>query len=302
MISADLNYETETRTNSLSPNPMKRNSPHLLTALLSVALLLAGNLNIQAQKAPQPLKVLLITGGCCHAYATQKEILKKGLESRAHVVVDQVHSDDTSTNPPLAIYGNPDYAKGYDVIIHDECAAKMADVDTIKDVLAPHRNGIPGVNLHCAMHSYRVGDHRTPSKSGTDESLGFDDLGIQSSGHGPKEPIVVSFTGKNHPITKEMKDWATGPEELYNNVQVFKGAKGLATGYQHQPERKRRGETVPAQDAEAVVVWTNVYEGTRVFSTTLGHYDETVQDDRYLDLVTRGLLWSCKKLNNRYLK
>ncbi len=99
-----------------------------------------------------------------------------------------------------------------------------------------------------------------------------------------------------------MADWATGPEELYNNVQIFKSAKSLASGFQYQPERKRGNKLTPATDAEAVVVWTNIYHDTRVFSTTLGHYDETVQDDRYLDLVTRGLLWSCKKLNEQYLK
>ena len=74
-------------------------------------------------------------------------------------------------------------------------------------------------------------------------------------------------------------------------------------GFQHQPERKaKNGKVTPAKDAEAVVVWTNDYHGTRVFSTTIGHYDETVADDRYLDLVTRGLLWSCNKLNDTYLK
>jgi type 1 glutamine amidotransferase len=40
----------------------------------------------------------------------------------------------------------------------------------------------------------------------------------------------------------------------------------------------------------------NDYRGTRVFSTTLGHNTETVSDPRYLDLVTRGLLWSVKRL------
>ena len=38
-------------------------------------------------------------------------------------MVDQIHTDDKSTKPPLPIYGNPDYAKGYDLVIHDECAA-----------------------------------------------------------------------------------------------------------------------------------------------------------------------------------
>ena len=229
---------------------MTHKTRSIFYTLLAATLLMASAVSSQAQKAPKPLKVLLMTGGCCHAYATQKEILKKGLEARAHVVVDQVHSDDTTTAPPMEFYGNPDYAKGYDVIIHDECAAKMDNVATLKDILAPHRNGIPGVNLHCAMHSYRVGNHREPTKAGTDASLWFDYLGIQSSGHGPKEPIVVNFTAKKHAITKGMADWATGPEELYNNVQIFKSAKGLASGNQHQPERKRGGNVVPAQDAD----------------------------------------------------
>src|SRR5450432_351351 len=68
--------------------------------------------------APKPLKVLLITGGCCHDYAAQKDILKKGIEERANVVIDQIHTDDTTTQPPLAILRKPDYAAGYDLIIH----------------------------------------------------------------------------------------------------------------------------------------------------------------------------------------
>ena len=50
-------------------------------------------------------------------------------------------------------------------------------------------------------------------------------------------------------------------------------------------------------------VWTNKYNGrTNVFATTLGHNNATVGDARYLDLVTRGLLWSVDKLNDSYLK
>ena len=48
---------------------------------------------------------------------------------------------------------------------------------------------------------------------------------------------------------------------------------------------------------ETVVVWTNTYGGkARVFSTTIGHNNATVEDARYLDLVTRGVLWACDKL------
>ncbi len=277
-------------------------SDHPFKRLAVAALLIAATLPLQAQKA-KPLKALRITGGCCHAYATQKNILKKGIEARANVIVDQIHTDDSSNNPPLAIYRNPNYAKGYDVVIHDECAAGMDDISVVEDVLAPHRSGTPGVNLHCAMHSYRVGNHRVPAAPGSGDNLWFDYLGIQSSGHGPKEPIAISFTNTDHPITQNLEDWATGNEELYNNVQVFPSSQALATGFQFQPKRKaRNGNEIAAKNDEAVVVWTNDYRGTRVFSTTIGHFDETVADERYLDLVTRGLLWACGKLNADYLK
>ena len=269
----------------------------LLALLLSIGV-------SHAAKGPKPLRVLLLTGGCCHDYAAQKDILKKGLEARAHVHVDQIHTDDKSTKPPLAILGNPDYAKGYDVVIHDECAAAIADAKLVEGVLAPHKNGIPGVNLHCAMHSYRVGNHREPTTAGSEGSMWFDYLGLQSSGHGPKEPIKVNFSKAKHPVIATLKNWATGPEELYNNVQVFPGATALANGVQMQKPRAPKGKKAAgdATKAEATVVWVNEYHGTKVFSTTLGHFNETVADDRYLELVTRGLLWSCDKLNAEYLK
>jgi type 1 glutamine amidotransferase len=36
-----------------------------------------------------------------------------------------------------------------------------------------------------------------------------------------------------------------------------------------------------------------------VFSTTIGHNNATVADARYLDLVTRGLLWACGKSDDK---
>lgn len=275
-----------------------------LPALLLVAAIALGASvpTSLAKDPPKPLRVLLITGGCCHSYATQKDILKHGLEARAHVIVDQLHSDNTTTNPPLAFYGNPDYAKGYDVVIHDECAARMDDPAILEMILAPHRNGIPGVNLHCAMHSYRVGNFRQPTAPGSVDGLWFEYLGVQSSAHGPKVPVKITYLDTNSPITKGLTGWTTGDEELYNNIQVMPTAQPLARGYQHQPPARNAPEGSPYVDAEAVVVWTNLYRGVRVFSTTIGHWDETVADDRYLDLVTRGLLWSCDKLNDQYLK
>jgi hypothetical protein len=245
-----------------------------------------------AADAPKPLKILLITGGCCHDYATQKDILKQGLEKRANVEVTQAHTDDKSTKPPLAIYGNPDYANGFDLVIHDECAADIKDPATVEGVLKPHRDGIPGVNLHCAMHCYRVGDPNKPQTAGTPEALWFDYLGIQSSRHGAQLPISIAFVDKESPIVMGMADWTTIKEELYNNIQVFPTAHALAKGTQTYKTKEGTEKT-----DEYVVAWTNTYGKTRVFSTTIGHNNETVSDDKYLDLVTRGVLWACDKLN-----
>src|SRR5271157_5051884 len=105
------------------------NIAHLKKFVLAsaFALILPGPAAPSLQAADtKPLRVLLITGGCCHDYAAQKDILKKGIEERANVVIDQIHTGDSSTHPPLAILGHPDYAQGYDLVIHDECGSDIS--------------------------------------------------------------------------------------------------------------------------------------------------------------------------------
>ena len=257
-------------------------------------LLFVGATRAQQSSAPKPVRALLITGGCCHDYGAQKDILKKGIEARANVVVDQIHTDDTSTHPPLAIFGNSSYANGYDVVIHDECASDDSDLAVVEGVLKPHLDGIPGVNLHCAMHSYRVGNPNDPVTPGAAHGLWFEYLGLQSSGHGLQEPISIHFTDSQSAVTKGLSDWTTIHEELYNNVHVFETAQVLARGRQTSSQVVGHSRT-----NEFVVVWLNEYgpRKTPVFSTTIGHNNETVSDPRYLDLVTRGVLWATGHLN-----
>ena len=252
--------------------------------------------------AAEPLKVLLITGGCCHDYKAQKDILKKGIEARANVVVDQIHTDDKSTKPPLAILGNSDYAKGYDLVIHDECAADINELSTIDAVLKPHLDGLPGVNLHCAMHCYRFGDYGKPVAAGADNGHWYTYIGIQSTSHGPQEPIAISYVNKESPIAKGFEDWTTIKEELYNNVQILPATQAVARGKQIVKNKKKDAEgieTIEEKAVETVVAWTNEFgpKKARVFSTTIGHNNATVEDARYLDLVTRGVLWACDKLD-----
>lgn len=268
--------------------------PRLFVPLVAVALA-AGS--AFAAPAAKPLKVLLVTGGCCHDYVAQKDILQKGLEARANVVVEHMHTPDKSTRPPLGHYTNPDYAKGYDLVIHDECAAGIDEPDMVRNVLAPHVAGLPAVVLHCAMHSFRVvKDFARPQAPGSPGALWFDFLGLQSNRHGPQLPVEITFTDTKHPITVGLKNWTTGPEELYNNTQpvsVYAKHRTLATGYQKGTDKKGK-----AFEDRATIVWTNEYgpKNARVFGTTMGHNNVTVEDSRYLDLLARGLLWAAGKL------
>jgi hypothetical protein len=256
-----------------------------MTRTLSVLLLAVSTWTAASAADTAPLKVLLLTGGCCHDYPHQKDILKLGLEQRANLVVTQIHVDDHSTKPPLPIYGNPDYAKGYDLVIHDECAADISDPTVIAGVLKPHKDGIPAVNLHCAMHCYRFGDFGKPVTAGAPNAAWYEYMGLQSTGHGAQKPIAITFVDAENPIVKGLANWTTVNEELYNNVQIL-GGHALAKG--------KQGET------ETVVVWTHEYgdKKTRVFSTTIGHNNDTVADAKYLDLVTRGALWATGHLGD----
>lgn len=255
----------------------------------------------ESKSVAAPLKVLLVAGGCCHDYAKQTKILKQGIESRINAKVTIVFNPDTSTKARFKIYESDNWAEGYDVVIHDECSASVTDGVYVKRILAAHKSGVPAVNLHCAMHSYRWGDFRKPVTSGADNAGWYEMIGVQSTGHGPKLPIKVSYADSNSPIVAGLKPWTTVNEELYNNVRVFPGAEVLAAGEQIQKRKNQKANpNAKPKVAKAVVAWTNQYgpKKTKIFSTSLGHFNETVADDRYMSLVIRGLLWTTGNLKD----
>jgi len=98
---------------------------------LIVLTLLAGFGLLPAAEST-PLKILLLTGGCCHDYKTQKDVLKTGLQARLSCTVTQIHAEQSTAKPELAIYGQPDYATGFDVVIHDECAAGQSNAKLVR--------------------------------------------------------------------------------------------------------------------------------------------------------------------------
>lgn len=266
-------------------NRSSRRWSSLVSCLAALFVVAAPSIGAAAEV--RPLKALIIVGGCCHDYDFQKRIIADGVAARAYVEFTVVHDGGTATDSKIKLYEDPAWADKFDVIVHDECFANVKEQEWMDRVLAPHRKGKPAVLLHCAMHCYR---------SGTDEWFKF--CGIHSTGHGPQVPIALTHVD-DHAITAPHKDWTTIQEELYNNIRVFDTARPLQKGKQHIV-----GKDGTEQDVEYVVTWTNEYgdNKTKVFATTLGHNSYTCADPRYLDLVTRGLLWSCDCLKDDYFK
>lgn len=271
---------------------------HLRFGLLTLALTavtLAGLPTARSEDpAVKPIRALLVIGGCCHDYAKQKDLLTQGISARANVQWVIAYDPDKGTKSLNPVYQNPDWAKGFDVVVHDECSADVKDMALVDRILQPHREGLPGVVLHCGMHSYRTEGY--PNKT----TPWFEFTGLSTTGHGPQAPIDISYVDASHPITKGLSNWRTINEELYNNFtgKLLPTAQPIAMG--KQTIKRNNGQEVTS---EAVVAWTNQYNGkARVFSTTLGHNNDTVSDARYLDMVTRGLLWSVDKLDDAHLK
>jgi type 1 glutamine amidotransferase len=231
---------------------------------------------IIAQSA-EPLRALLITGGCCHDYEAQKKILTEGISARANVTWTILHEGDGNDNDlRFSVYEKPNWTKGFDVIVHNECSGKVTDVPFIESIARAHSNGVPAVVIHCSMHSYRDAE--------TDEWRKF--LGVSSYRHQQHVAFEVKNLKPEHPVMKGFPaSWKTPNGELYEIEKLWPNCVPLGEAY-----GKRSGKN-------HTCIWVNTYGKARVFGTTIGHFNEEMDNDTYLGLITRGLLWACDKLD-----
>jgi type 1 glutamine amidotransferase len=249
---------------------------HLPILVLTLVALLGA---ARADDAPKPIEALMITGGGFHDYAQQQHIIADGVSARANVHWT-IFFENGDTKHELSIYDRPNFGKGFDVIVHNECYADVTDPAFIAKVLAPHRAGIPGVVIHCTLHTFRAAK--------VDDWREF--IGMSSNHHNAQMPIKCEVAAPTSPILAGFPaHWVTGPEELYSIDKIWPNATVLVQALAYN--------VPPADVKEDPVIWTNLYLGqTRVFGTSLAHNDATMRDPVYLDLLTRGLLWACHKL------
>jgi uncharacterized protein len=224
----------------------------------------------------KPLRALMVCGGCCHDYEAQKKILSEGISARANVVWTIVHEPGTARTNEVSLYKNPRWAEGHDVVLHNECFGYATNVAFVEGIAAEHFRGVPAVMLHCSTHSYRM--------AATDAWR--ECIGQKSMSHESGRDFTVTNQAPEHPIMKAFPPtWLAAKDELYKNEKLFPNFVPLADAWGVETKKTH------------AVIWVNTYGKGKIFGTTLGHGNNVMSDPVYLDLVTRGLLWACDKLD-----
>ncbi len=246
-----------------------------MTALLLCVL---GTLPIEAadKKSPaKPLKALLITGGCCHNYIFQSEALTKGVSQTVNADWTVVNDGGTGTRGMIKLYDDPQWARKFDVVVHNECFANTTDPEYIRKITKAHKAGTPAIVIHCAMHTYRAAE--------IDDWRQF--LGVTSKRHDHQAEYPVKKVLPKHPIMKGFPEtWVTPKDELYIIEKMWPNAKALASSVSEKDGK------------EHPVIWTNRYGKARVFGTTYGHSDATFEDPVFINVIARGMLWATGNL------
>ena len=227
---------------------------------------------------PKPIRALLITGGCCHDYGLQAKALTGSTEKLGPITWTIVNDGGSTKNAKIKLYEDPNWAKPYDVVVHNECFADLADADYTRKITNAHRGGTPAVVIHCAMHTYRT--------------LAIDDwrefLGVTSRKHDHQAHYAVTPTAaaKNHPAMRGFPEkWVTPMDELYIIEKTWPKTTVLATAVSEAD-----GKTDPS-------IWTNDFAGTRIFGTTWGHGNVTWHDPVFLTMIARGVRWAAGRDN-----
>ena len=226
----------------------------------------------------QPIRALVIAGGCCHDYPRQNQIITKGIAQRVNIEFD-VFLGPKPRARRVAMYQTDQWTNGYDIVIHNECYGGVTDVEFVDRIVKGHTNTrVPAVFIHCSMHSYR--------NAKTDEWRKL--LGVTSKRHerGGRQLDVVNRAPDNTIMKSFPGSWKTPNGELYVIERAWPECKVLATAYGVDTKE------------DHPVIWSNEYKGTKVFGTTLGHHNETMISKEWLDVVASGILWACGKLND----
>ena len=245
-----------------------------LFPILGFSTILIFLLGCASTRVQKPINILLVTGGCCHNYAFQTEVIKNCLPTSLPVQWKVVNEGGTGTNAMIGLYDHDTWANGYDLVIHNECFADTKDAAYIRKITTAHHKGLNAVVIHCAMHSYRAAE--------INDWREF--LGVTTRRHDHQSQYPVTVVTPDHKIMKGLpSQWKSAKDELYIIEKLWPRTTVLAT-------------SVSESDGKThAVAWTNQYGKARIFGTTFGHSDETFKDSTFIRLLSHGILWAADR-------
>ena len=231
---------------------------------------------MSAPSGTPPIRALYVTGGGFHDFVALQAIVPPGIAARTNIVWTIDRTADTSTTALIARHRSTAWADSFDVVVYNMSFSWVVDPQWIERIAHAHRDkGIAAVVLHGATHSYR----RSTTTAWKEM------MGASSMRHDAQRVYDIERIAPEHPIIKALPPgWNPGRDELYDIERVWPGMTTLAQGWSIQTAKHHP------------VAWTNTYGRAKVFVTPMGHNIHTMADPVYLDLVTRGLLWTLGKL------
>jgi uncharacterized protein len=248
----------------------------LCAAALAGSISAAGNAAQTAKSGA--IRALYVTGGGFHDFVAQEKIVPPGVAERVKVNWTVDHTAGKSTEVLIERHQNSDWTKDFDVVVYNMSFSNVVDVAWIERLAGAHRDsGVGAVILHGAVHSYRRSESRAWGEL----------MGAFSLRHDSQRPLTVETVAADHPIMRGFpQKWQTINEELYEHVQAWPEMKPLAEAFSIESKKSHP------------VIWTNTHGKAKVFVTSMGHNNEMMANPVYLDLVSRGLLWTVGKLQN----
>lgn len=256
---------------------IRLNSRALLAFLILVAVtvVLFGASTDAPGTEKDSINALYLTGGGWHDFERQKELVPDGLSAHLNSLNINwtiVHEGKGDPEHKPSVLRKANWAEDYDVIVHNHAFGRVEDADFVKHAVEHHK-GTPAVLIHAANHSYRYSQPADPW---------FELIGLQSMRHEDARPLTVENIEPDHPIMVGFPEqWETPVEdELYVVENVWGDITPLAQVYGEETDKYHP------------VIWTNELQGTRVFSTSLGHHNEMYEQPEFLGMIAEGLLWA----------
>jgi type 1 glutamine amidotransferase len=224
------------------------------------------------EAAPEPVRVLIITGENNHDWKATTPVLRSILEEsgrfRVEVLDDLwsgIGAEKLASQDVLLLNFNPTSERRWS---EPQAAAFLGAVGM---------KGKGVVVVHAANNAF-------PGWREYETLLGGAWRG--GAGHGSFHAFQVDITDREHPITRGMpRSFLQAPDELYHGLTMEPGVHILAHAFS---SRASSGGT----DRYEPMAWVHRYGRGRVFHTPLGHAASSMESDGFKTLLRRGAEWA----------